>query len=389
MRILQIETFGRGGLIHYAYNLSCALAARGHQVTLVTSTAYELEGQGLPGGLDIVKAIAGVPRRAEGVSPGLAAAASRRVRAARDAFAVTRLVRRLRPDVVHLHCTNAIALVYLTLLRRLRVPLVSTAHVVTPHEPRRVEHAAFRRLHRISDLVVAHSTFDRDRLVEECGVEAARVVVIPHGDYGFFARSGPLPGRAAARQRLGLEPEHEVVLFFGYIREYKGLDLLFEAWPDVIASRPRARLLVAGDPVQLGRTRRDELEAWATRLGAVHRFDYVPFADVTGYFRATDVLAMPYRRVSQSGILFLALALGVPLVATRVGALPETLRDGESALLIPPESPAALSAAVVRLLGDRHLRDRLAAGGRRVVDEHSWSSIAARTEAIFARLVTA
>jgi glycosyltransferase involved in cell wall biosynthesis len=96
---------------------------------------------------------------------------------------------------------------------------------------------------------------------------------------------------------------------------------------------------------------------------------------------------MPYRHISQSGVLFLALSLGVPVVATRVGALPEMLRDGESALLVPPESPSALSEALIRALGDAELRERLREGGRRVAHQHSWPSIAERTEAAFVRLV--
>ncbi len=82
--------------------------------------------------------------------------------------------------------------------------------------------------------------------------------------------------------------------------------------------------------------RRRELEAAAARVGAIHRFAYIPFEDVPRYFAAADVLVLPYRHVSQSGVLFLALALGLPVVATRVGALPEVVRDGESALLVAP-----------------------------------------------------
>lgn len=175
-------------------------------------------------------------------------------------------------------------------------------------------------------------------------------------------------------------------MFFGYIREYKRLDLLLEAWPAVVEARPAARLVVAGDPVRLSRERRDELERWAERLGAVHRFGYVPFGDVRRYFAAADALVMPYRHISQSGVLYLALALGVPVVATRVGALPEMLRDGEDALLVPPESPADLPRALIRLLGDAGLREQLAAGGRRIAQEHSWPSIAEQTERTFLRL---
>jgi glycosyltransferase involved in cell wall biosynthesis len=386
MRILEIETFGRGGLVHYAHNLSSALAGRGHDVTLLTSAAYELEGRPRPEGVRLVKGIARFTSGRGRALPGPLLAWARRVEAVRDAFAVTAVARRERPDVVHLHCTNPASAVYLTLLRRAGVPLVATAHVVTPHEPIPLQHAVYRQVHHAPDLVVAHSEFDRRRLVDEFSVPPGRVVVIPHGEYGFFA-SDDRPARDEARRALGLSPQDEVALFFGYVREYKGLDLLLDAWPAVREARPRARLVVAGDPVRLPASRRRALEEQARRLGAVVRLEFVPFADVARYFAAADALALPYRHVSQSGVLYLALALGLPVVATRVGALPELLHDGESALLVPPESPGDLAAALVRLLGDPTLRERLARGGRRIAEEHSWPAVAERTEAAFARLV--
>jgi glycosyltransferase involved in cell wall biosynthesis len=387
MRILQIETFGRGGLIHYAYNLSCSLAERGHEVTLITSAAYELEGRSLPANVRLDKAIARFSHRTNATLPAFAMNPARKVEAVIDAVAVAASARRLRPDVIHLHCTNPISLVYLMLLRRLGIPLVATAHIVTPHEPFVFQHRVYRRIHRLSRLIIAHSEFDRKRLVEEFSVDPERVVVIPHGEYGFFERGGEVPDRQSARRSLGLEPQSEVALFFGYIREYKGLDVLLEAWPTVTDARRAARLLVAGDPVRLTPERRDELETWATRLGVIHRFGFVPFSDVARYFRAADVLVMPYRHISQSGVLFLALSLGVPVVATRVGALPEVLRDGESALLVPPESPADLAEALIRVFGDSQLQEQLAQSGRRIANRHSWPSIAERTELAFQNLI--
>lgn len=387
MRILEIETFGRGGLAHYAYNLSCALAERGHAVTLVTAAAYELEGQtALPSNVQLVKTIARFTNGVGRTLPGFALSLARKVEAVFDAVAVTALSRRLQPDLIQLHCTNPIAFLFLALLRLLGPPVVYTAHVVTPHERIRFQDTIYRRIHRLPDLIVAHSEFDRTRVLEEFGVEPRRVTVIPFGEFGFFERGRELPDRKVARRDLGIGPQEPVALFFGYIREYKGLDLLLEAWPQVATASPAARLIVAGDPVRLSPARSGQLEAWAARVGAVCRFSYIPFSEVTSYFVAADVLVMPYRQISQSGVLFLGLSLGVAVVATSVGGLPEILRDGDSALLIAPESPSALADALIRVLGDAGLRARLADGGRRVADQHSWQSIAGKTERAFARL---
>ena len=396
LRILEVETFGRGGLIHYAHNLSRALAERGHEVTLVTTAAYELEGQDLPPNVQVRKVIGrwapgkGKGGRGQGW-PAVLGSLARKVEAVTDALRVAVLARRLRPDVVHLHCTNPASLVYHLFFRLLGQPLVATAHVVTPHEGIRWQGTIYGWIHRSCHLVVAHSEFDRQRLITEFRLEAERTVVIPHGEYGFFAGGlaespGTVSDREASRQSFGLEEEDEVALFFGYLREYKGLDILFEAWEIVLRERPSARLLVAGDPVNLPESRREELRAWADRLGVVHRFGYVPFSEVERYFRAADMLVMPYRHISQSGVLYLALALGVPVVATRVGALPEVLQDGEDALLVPPENPQELARALGRAFEDPALRRRLAEGGQRVAEEHSWPAIARRTESAFARI---
>lgn len=388
LHVLEIETFGRGGLVHYAYNLSRALAERGHRVTLATAVGFEIEDRPDPAeDFTVVEVFARIGRRFGDSAPSSLLALWRKIEALLDALRIGALVLRLRPDVVHLHSTNPIAALYLRILRWMRPALVVTAHVVTPHEPILLGRWIYRRIHALGDLVIAHSKFDERRLVEEFGVERDRLAIIPHGEYGFFARDVPTVERIVARESLGLAMDDEVALFFGYIREYKGLDVLLDAWPAVERERAAARLVVAGDPVQLRPEQRAELEQRAEELGAVHRFGYVPFTDVASYFAAADVLVMPYRHISQSGVLYLALALGVPVIATRVGALPELLEDGESALLVASESPSELAQAIARALGDTDLRARLAHGGSRLATEHSWPAVAERTEIAMRQLL--
>jgi len=382
LRVLEIETFGRGGLIHYAFNLSGALADRGHEVDLVTAECYELAGRNLPTGVRLHTPIGRFARWFD-AWPVTVASLGRKIEAVLDARAVARLARRMRPEIIHLHNTNTSAVVYLSLLRRLGLPLVATAHVVTPHERIALQDAVYRRIHTLPDLVIAHSEIDRKRLHTEFGIAAESIEVIPHGDYSFFADVAEPPERGAARARLGLGGDEPVALFFGFLREYKGLDVLLDAWPEVVTAVPDARLVIAGDPVRLSADRRDEFRRRADEAGALHRFEYIPFDEVGGFFAAADVLVLPYRQIRQSGVLYLALAAGVPVVATAVGAWPEMLSDGENALLVPPGSPTELASALARVLGDSELRSRLAVGGRRVAASHSWPAVAKQTEQAF------
>ena len=403
LHVLEVETFGRGGLVHYAYNLSRALVDRGHRVTLLTTCDYELEGlastpqardpqardpeaRDPEGRFEVVKAFARWTGAATRV-PRFLLPVARKVQALFDGVVLLRTVWRCRADVVHVHCTNPVLLVYLLLLRLLGGrPVVATAHVVTPHEPIPLQRILYRWVHRLPRLVVAHSQVDARRLHDDFGVPSERLTVIPHGEYGFFEQGGQPVHREAARRDLGIEDDDEVALFFGYVREYKGLDLLLDAWPGVRERRPRARLVIAGDPVRLDDARRRQLEEQARSVGAQCHFGYLPFSEVPRFFGAADVLVMPYRSISQSGVLFLALSLRLPVVATRVGALPEMLVEGESAAFVPPEDVPALEETLATVLGDAELRARLAAGGAAVAEAHSWSTIAQDVELAFVEL---
>ena len=390
MKILEIEIFGRGGLTHYVYNLSRELGARGHETVIATAGDYELDAhvRDLPPGVRVERVFSRLAGRMRGRLPYRVVRAFKGFEFVGDAFSVTALVRRFQPDVIHVHCTNAIILWLMQLLKPHRRPIVYTAHDVTPHERFKLERPIYRRIYALADHIIAHSQVDRERLAAEFGLDEVRVSVVPHGNYAFFLPGENALDRAGARRELGLGADDEVALFFGFIREYKGLDVLLEAWPDLSSARPRARLVVAGDPARMEAPRARELEARAAALGAVHHFRYIPFDAVGTYFAAADVLVLPYRTISQSGVLLLALSLGVPVIATRVGAFPEVIRDGENGMLVDPGSVPQLRSALLRILGDPDLRRRLAEAGKRTAKrDYSWGAIAGRTEQVFTDLV--
>jgi glycosyltransferase involved in cell wall biosynthesis len=167
-----------------------------------------------------------------------------------------------------------------------------------------------------------------------------------------------------------------VALCFGTITAYKGVDTLLQAWPAVLERVPDARLTIAGSfsaDVDAA-----ELRARVARLAGVELdARYVPLAEVSQLFARSRCVVLPYKRSSQSGVAHLAHTLHRPVVATRVGDIPEVVRDGESGLLVEPDDPSGLADALVRLLTDADLAARLgAAGAGALARGASWDQVA-------------
>jgi glycosyltransferase involved in cell wall biosynthesis len=266
-------------------------------------------------------------------------------------------------DVVHFQWLT-VQQVGVHLLPRGR-PLVLTAHDVLPREPRRGQLAAQRRLYERVDGVVVHSEHGRERLVAALGIAPEKVSVIPHGAFEHLThltQERALPDELAAVQK-------PVVLCFGLMRPYKGIDVLLDAWR---AADLDAELWIVGMP------RMDIAPLRATSPPAVRWVPrFVADDEIAAYFRRADLVVLPYREIDQSGVLFTALAFGRPLLLSAVGGFPEVAGHGAAALVAPGD-PLALAQQLRRLIGDDGARARLAEGARAAAaGPYSWDAIAA------------
>jgi glycosyltransferase involved in cell wall biosynthesis len=346
----------------YDHALCAALARAGARVRLVTS-AFAHGAVPRAEGYEVSERFyRGAPAR------GRARVGWKLARHVPDMLATARSAGRTGAGVVHFQWL-AVQPLDALLLRAFRAPLVLTAHDVLPREPRPGQRAGQRRLYERVDAIVVHSEHGRVRLVEELGVPAAKVTVIPHGVLTPAGDDGLPPELAAV--------EGPVALFFGLIRPYKGLDVLLEAWRGIDG----AELWVVGMP---------RMDTSALRAAAppgvrfVERF--VPDGQVGALFRRADLAVLPYREIDQSGVLFTALGAGTPLVLSAVGGFPDVAAEG-AAELVAPGDPAALHAALARLLADPDARERLAVGARRAaVERYGWDDIARRHLELYARL---
>ncbi len=260
-----------------------------------------------------------------------------------------------------------------------RRPRLLTAHYVLPPRPSRRQLASAGAAFGAMDAVVAHSEQGAARLRDALGIEADRVRVIPHGAFDYLTRlprEEPLPAELEGA-------EGPVVLFFGLLRPYKGIDTLLRAFGRLRG----AELWVVGNPrMEVEPLRRLAAEA-PGRVRFLTRF--IEDAEIPAIMRRADVLALPYRDVEQSGVLYAGLAFGKPMVLSAVGAFPEVAAGGV-ARLVAPQDPAALAAELEQLIGDEAARAELAAAALAAAQgPYSWDAVAAQTLALYRELLEA
>jgi glycosyltransferase involved in cell wall biosynthesis len=263
-------------------------------------------------------------------------------------------------------------------------PRVMTAHYILPPQPSRRQVRSVRRVFGAMDAVVAHSKHGAARLRDEVGLDPAKVHVIPHGAFDYLAE---LP------QEKPLPPELEgaegpVILSFGLLRPYKGIENLLEAYRRLAAAVPAPpELWIVGNPrMDVGPLR--ELAAQAGgRVRFVTRF--VEDAEIPAIFRRADLLVLPYLDAEHSGVLYTGLAFGKPMVLSAVGGFPEVAEAG-AARLVPPGDAAALAAALEELAGDETARcDLAAAAAHAAAGPFSWDEAARRTLELYRELLEA
>jgi glycosyltransferase involved in cell wall biosynthesis len=210
-------------------------------------------------------------------------------------------------------------------------------------------------------------------------VDRGRVRVIPHGAFHNLTnqpREEPLPDELAAA-------DGPVVLCFGTVREYKGVDVLLDAFADV----PGAELWIVGRPLGFDMA---PLHERAAQLPGRVRFvtRYVSDEELAAFFRRADVLVLPHRRVDQSGVLNAGLAFGKAMVVSAVGGFVEVAEDHGAAWTVPPEDAAALAAVLRELIADPRRRERLEArAAAAAAGPFSWDEVARQTLALYEELL--
>jgi len=397
IKIAYIEPAGKGGMIHYAYQLCRALTENGAEVTLLTDDTYELDELHAPFAVEKLLSLWDAKPAGRQSTAAWAVAfrklrrVTRAIRYYRQWLRIPKRLKELKPDLVLLGDIR-FPFDYFPLLRLRRAAPVfaDICHNVHPFTQgggksaglftrSRWRELFYRRIYHLFDIVFVHFERNRHELTATFGVPQERVGVIVHGNEKIFDElRTPGVDAATLRARAGVAPGQPLVLLFGLLSRYKGADVLLQAFPRV-HRETGAKLVFAGYPSDdFDLPMHQELARKLGIGGAVTWIpEYIPSGDVAAWMEAASVIVFPYRDIYQSGALHVAQTFGVPIVASAIGAMQDVIEHDVSGLLVPPENPEALGDALLRLLTDRPLAARL--GAQAAADAHgrfAWRTIA-------------
>ncbi|PSH03954.1 MAG: hypothetical protein CXZ00_09045 [Acidobacteria bacterium] len=293
-------------------------------------------------------------------------------------------MRSLKPDIIHFQWIPVPA-VDLFFLRRLAdiAPLVLTMHNTNGFFHGSVSRWQTMKSRSVFDCfsaVVVHAAFSQERILAQGLVSEERVHLIPHGALTYY--------RSLASLKETSDGEQQTVLFFGSIEPYKGLDNLIEAFALLPRHlRDNTRLLIAGKPGIDMTSIRERARALGVDQRIRWELRYLSEQEVPQFFDEATLVALPYTDIDQSGVLMTALAFEKPLVASSIGGIAETIRDGVHGRLTPPDDVTALAAALESVLMDKDGQKSMQAAIRTL--SHgvlSWDSISKKTLDVYLRL---
>lgn len=305
-----------------------------------------------------------------------------------------------RPKIFHLLWNNKFTVLDRTLLmlyyRALRKHVVLTVHNVNSgwrdNNDSLLNRLTLRIQYRLCDHLFVH-TEQMKRELQACfGVTDTKISVIP------FPINNIVPNTALstseAKQQLGLSGFHKVVLFFGWIAPYKGLEYLIDAMAILAPKDPSYRLVVAGLPKNC----QSYWEAIKRRLSdpqlgscVIERSEFVPDADIEIYFKGADVAVLPYLYIFQSGVIFLSYNFGLPVIATDVGSLRDYIVEGKTGFVCKPQDPIDLANQIATYFASE-LYKQLPLRRREIHEfgnlGHSWAKVGDITSAVYGNLST-
>jgi len=244
----------------------------------------------------------------------------------------------------------------------------------------------------LSDHIFVHTEKMKRELLSDFGIQASKVSVIP------FGINNTVPNTTLttlkAKEQLGVTSKDKTLLFFGNIAPYKGLEYLISAFTEILERDGSYRLIIVGKPKgpeDYWNQIQQSIERNGTRDRIIEKIEYVPDEETELFFKAADVLILPYTRIFQSGVLFLGYSFGVPAIAADVGTLKEEIIEGQTGFVFKPQDSSDLASVICKYFESelfRNLETRRIEIKEYANQRYSWGKVAAITTAVYSGLLT-
>ena len=302
------------------------------------------------------------------------------------------LIRQSKVDIVHFQFfrLEGIESLFLCLLRLFSPTVWHTAHNVLPHDNKKVDFVFKQIIYWATNGIIVHSRYIQEKLLNTFKVNQAKTAIVPHGNFDLYLPDEPI-SKKEAREKLGLLPQDNVLLFFGYIRPYKGLDVLIDAFGLAAAQDCNLKLIIAGAPQNesLANRYNNQIAQLDAKDKVLFHAHFIPFAEVATYFSAADVVVLPYKNIDHSGIVHLAYSFGKPIIASSVGDFPEAIEHGKSGFIFSEKSKDALDATITNAFNDKGCLAQMGNFAKELSDsKYSWQNVAQKTKKAYQALGT-
>lgn len=367
------------GGINVAYNLALSMAKRGHEINVFTTS------------IDFGDAV----ERYKDIS---IYRYGTKFRIASGNFSFNLFLKPIRHkvDVIHIHVGNPIADLagYMYAKKKKNTPFIITYHgdaeegiggFIRNTNVSLYNKYVFDKVLSYADVIISpsESFIDESRFL---GEYRNKIVIIPNGininDFDL------LLSKEDCKEKIGLPIDENVILSVGNLSPIKGPDVLVRAMPKIIKSIPNAKLIFVGAGIL-----KEELEELSKNLDMEKHVKFAGFIGNTFkkalYYRLADVFVLPSTKIESFGIVNLeAMASRTPIVASKLGAIPDVVKDGENGLLVPPGDPEKLADAIIYLLENEEVRNKMSKNARRKVADYSWGRIAEKMEKVYNEVIS-
>ncbi len=263
--------------------------------------------------------------------------------------------------------------------------IVITAHDVESFHGKR-DSAEAKTILMKADVVIAHNVVSKNALINKIDLPENLISVIPHGNYIDLIDTRP--NKLDAKKAIGIDSD-KVILFFGQIKKVKGLACLLEAMPNILKQHPTAKLIIAGKMWKDDWGFYDEIiKNHQLESSIIEHIRYIADEDVSNYYCAANVIALPYTEIYQSGVLLMAMSYKTPVVVSNIQGMTEVIKHNENGFVFEKNNSLDLAKQINGALSDQNNLDKVAESGfQHMQQNYSWNEIGKSTAKVYSSIL--